>query len=106
MYKCVYSRYWCPGECVVHDRGSEFCNEVHDILLRVFNLDIKVTNQEALPDPNKERFQRISSAGHPMSNGQAESYHSISFVFELQNFLVKVYQGSQEENSTVHLGKL
>lgn len=56
IYRHIYCRYLCPGECIVHDRG-EFCNKVMDILSREFNVNIRVT-----------------SAGRPQGNGQVEAY--------------------------------
>jgi len=46
----------CPGECLVYDRG-ELCNKVVDILNSNFGARIRVT-----------------SAGRPQGNGQAEAY--------------------------------
>ena len=46
----------CPGECIVHDMGGEFCNNFAKILHDSFGVSI-----------------RITSAGRPQSNGQAES---------------------------------
>ena len=46
----------CPGECLVYDRG-EFCNNVVDILNKKFNVNVRVT-----------------SAGRPQGNGQAEAF--------------------------------
>ena len=45
----------CPGECIVYDRG-EFCNSIMEILNKNFKAKIRVT-----------------SAGRPQANGQAES---------------------------------
>lgn len=56
IYQCIYCRYLTPGECIVHDRGSEFCNEVCDSLHENFGVEI-----------------RVISAGRPQGNGQAES---------------------------------
>ena len=55
IYICLYCRYLSPGECIVHDRGPEFCNEVSRKLHSVFGVDI-----------------RVISAGKPKANGQAE----------------------------------
>ena len=57
LYQEVYCRYLAPGEAVIHDRGSEFCNEVSKILHESFGVDI-----------------RIISAGRPQGNGQAEAF--------------------------------
>ena len=45
-----------PGECLVYDRG-EFCNNVVDILNKKFQVNVRVT-----------------SAGRPQGNGQAEAF--------------------------------
>ncbi len=55
IYQNIYSRYLAPGECIVYDRGLEFCNELHDRLHEAFGVDI-----------------RIISAGRPRGNGLAE----------------------------------
>ena len=55
IWTCIYCRYLSPGECIVHDRGSEFCNEISKQLHKVFNVDI-----------------RVISAGKPQANGQVE----------------------------------
>jgi len=46
----------CPGECIVHDRGSEFCNYIVENLANDFGVKM-----------------RVVAAGRPMANGQAES---------------------------------
>ncbi len=56
IYRCIYCRYLSPGECIIYDRGSEFCNNLAKILHDSFNVDV-----------------RVISAGHPQSNGQAEA---------------------------------
>ena len=56
LYQEIYCRYLCPGECIVHDMGSEFCNNLENTLHDCFGVDI-----------------RITSAGRPQPNGQAES---------------------------------
>ena len=56
IYQAIYCRYMCPGECIIHDMGSEFCNKLSQQLHECFGVEI-----------------RITSAGHPQSNGQAES---------------------------------
>lgn len=56
IYQRIYCRYLTPGECLVYDRG-EFCNKVMEILNREFGVTIRVT-----------------SAGRPQGNGQAEAY--------------------------------
>ena len=45
-----------PGECVIHDKGGEFCNKLVRALAADFGVDM-----------------RCIKAGRPMSNGQAES---------------------------------
>ena len=52
----IYCRYLCPGECIINDRGSEFCNSVVKKLASSFGVEI-----------------RVIKAGRPMANGQAES---------------------------------
>lgn len=56
IYQSIYCRWLTPGECIVHDRGSEFCNEVSSALHANFGVEI-----------------RIISAGRPQGNGQAEA---------------------------------
>ena len=56
IYRHIYCRYMCPGECIVYDRG-EFCNNVMKILNDSFGANI-----------------RITSAGRPQGNGQAEAF--------------------------------
>ena len=56
IYQAIYCRYLTPGECIVHDRGSEFCNEVSTALHQMFGADI-----------------RVISANRPQGNGQAEA---------------------------------
>ena len=56
IYQNIYSRYLAPGECIVHDRGKEFCNEVHNNLHSAFNVNV-----------------RIISAFRPRGNGAVES---------------------------------
>ena len=56
IYQEIYCRYMCPGECIVHDMGSEFCNNLEKQLHQCHRVDI-----------------RITSAGRPQPNGQAES---------------------------------
>ncbi len=56
IYENIYCRYLCPGECIIHDRGSDFCNEVAKTLHGSFGVNI-----------------RISAAGRPQSNGQCEA---------------------------------
>ena len=55
IWTCIYCRYLSPGECIVHDRGTEFCNEVSRQLHAAWKVDI-----------------RVISAGKPQANGQAE----------------------------------
>lgn len=56
IYRHIYCRYLCPGECLIHDRGSEFCNKVVRKLNNDFGVEV-----------------RVIRAGRPMANGQAES---------------------------------
>ena len=60
LYQHIFCRYLSPGECIIHDRGPEFCNKVVVKLLELFGVEIR----------------RIS-AGHPESNGQIEKYVGI-----------------------------
>ena len=54
IYENIYCRYACPGECVVFDRGSEFCNKLNRKFHEANGVEI-----------------RITSAGRPQSNGIA-----------------------------------
>ena len=56
IYRHIYCRYMCPGECLVYDRG-EFCNKVMNILNSHFGAQI-----------------RVISAARPQGNGQAEAF--------------------------------
>ena len=56
IYEHIYCRYLSPGECIIHDTGSEFCNEVVRKLGKDFGVDM-----------------RSIKAGRPIANGQAES---------------------------------
>lgn len=56
IYECIFCRYLCPGECLIHDLGSEFCNYVVDCLTNSFGIEV-----------------RTIRAGRPMANGQAEA---------------------------------
>ena len=56
IYEQIYCRYLCPGECVVWDRGSEFCNKLNRKLQEVYGVEI-----------------RVISAGRPQANGIAEA---------------------------------
>ena len=56
LYQHIYCRYLAPGECLVYDRGLEFCNEVSKHLHVVFGVNI-----------------RVISAGRPRGNGLAEN---------------------------------
>ena len=55
IYQEIYCRYLSPGECVIHDRGSEFANEICEALLTSFGTEIRMT-----------------TAGRPQGNGQVE----------------------------------
>ena len=57
LYSEIFCRYLCPTEAIVHDRGSEFCNDVVKKLFKDYNVNIRVT-----------------SAGRPQGNGQAEIF--------------------------------
>ena len=56
LYRSVYTRYLSPGEAIVHDRGSEFSNNLSKKLHELHGVEI-----------------RIISAGRPQGNGQAEA---------------------------------
>ena len=56
IYEHIYCRYLAPGECVIHDKGGEFCNKLMRALAADFGVEM-----------------RCISAGRPMANGQAES---------------------------------
>lgn len=56
IYQQIYCRYLTPGECIVHDRGLEFCNQVAEALHEVFGVNI-----------------RVISAGRPRGNGLGEN---------------------------------
>ena len=56
IYCFIYCRYLCPGECVIWDRGSEFCNKVTKKLCEDFGVEV-----------------RVIARGRPQSNGIAES---------------------------------
>ena len=55
IYREIYCRYLSPGECVIHDRGTELANEVVQTMLKSFGVDVLMV-----------------SAGRPQANGQAE----------------------------------
>ena len=48
-------RYGSPGECIVHDKGQEFCNDVCTELSQTSDYEVRVITTQ-----------------HPQSNGQAE----------------------------------
>ena len=56
IYQNIYCRYLAPGECIVHDRGVEFCNEVNRLLHTMFGVPI-----------------RVISVGRPLGNGLIEN---------------------------------
>ena len=60
IYQNIFCRYLTPGQCVIHDRGGEFCNNQTKLLMNLFNVDIRPIH-----------------AGHPQSNGQVEKYVGI-----------------------------
>ena len=60
IYQHLFCRYLAPGECIIHDRGPEFCNKVMMTMMDQFGVDI-----------------RMISAGRPQGNGQAEKYVDI-----------------------------
>ena len=56
LYRNVYTRYLCPGECIVSDKGGEFVNNVMKGLTDSFKIDFRICNP-----------------GNPKSNGIAEA---------------------------------
>ena len=60
IYQHIFCRYLAPGQCVIHDRGSEFCNKLCAALMEQFDVEIRPIH-----------------AGHPQSNGQVEKYVGI-----------------------------
>lgn len=56
IYRQIYCRYLCPGECIIADAGSEWCNKVNQILSESFGVSFS-----------------IARPGNPKSNGLAES---------------------------------
>jgi len=72
IYQHIYCRYLCPGECIVHDMGSEFCNKLSQQLHDAHDVEI-----------------RITSAGHPQSNGQAESAVK-NIKAKMQAFMIEI----------------
>ena len=60
IYQNLFCRYLAPGECIIHDRGSEFCNKLMVTMMDSFGVKI-----------------RMVCAGRPQGNGQAEKYVDI-----------------------------
>ena len=56
IYEHIYCRYLAPGECIIHDHGGEFNNNLLRSLAKDFGVDM-----------------RLIKAGRPMSNGQGEA---------------------------------
>lgn len=56
IYRHIYCRYLCPGECIFSDQGPEFHNNVYKELNDRFGVEI-----------------RMSKPGNPKSNGIAEA---------------------------------
>ena len=56
IYIHIFCKYLAPGECIIHDRGNEFCNHTVRALCEDFGVQL-----------------RVIKAGRPMANGQAES---------------------------------
>ena len=56
IYEQIYCRYLAPGEAIIPERGPEFANKVSQCLHQSFGVNI-----------------RITSAGRPQGNGQAEA---------------------------------
>jgi len=57
IYQQMFCRWQAPGECLIYDRGGEFCNNVVKTLKTQFGVET-----------------RVISAGRPQSNGQVEIY--------------------------------
>jgi len=57
IYQQIFCRWQAPGECLIYDRGGEFCNNVVKTLKTQFGVET-----------------RVISAGRPQSNGQVEIY--------------------------------
>ena len=57
LYSQIYCRYGAPGEFILHDGGTEFCNQVASELHKTFGCNVKCT-----------------LAGRPQGNGQTEDY--------------------------------
>ena len=38
IFEELLCRYLCPEECIVHDRGSEFCNKVVQVLFEKYGM--------------------------------------------------------------------
>ena len=55
IYRNIFCRYMCPGETIIHYRGSEFCNKIVRKLFDTYKVKVG-----------------IISAGKPQGNGQAE----------------------------------
>lgn len=55
IYRQIYCRYLCPGECIFADSGSEWSNGVNRILTKSFGVNFV-----------------MSRPGNPKSNGLAE----------------------------------
>ncbi len=60
IYQNIFCRYLTPGQCIIHDRGGEFCNNEIKRLMNLFNVEVRPIH-----------------AGHPQSNGQVEKYVGI-----------------------------
>ena len=79
IYQNIYCRYLAPGECIVHDRGKEFCNEVHNHLHAAFGVNI-----------------RIISAFRPRGNGAVEG--RVKVIKEKMGALMSESGGSLPKN--------
>ena len=55
IYEELYCRYGAPGECVINDSGTDFCNKVCKFLHDTYGVDCRVT-----------------TPGNPKSNGLVE----------------------------------
>ena len=85
LYQHILCRYLSPDECIIHDRGPEFCNKVVMNLMELFGVEIR----------------RIS-AGYPQGNGQVKKYVGIlkekmkAIISEKSNYFLNQYNHSKE----------
>lgn len=58
LWKNIFCRYLTPLECIIHDRDKTLEAKIMKVLFKRFGCKIKIT-----------------LAGNPQSNGQAEIFH-------------------------------